>query len=103
SWGCGCFLGPLIVKIYVKVAKTDNPDIFLEKSYTPHSFRHSIAVHMLEPGIPLPVIKNFIGHTSIETTMIYATVSEDLMNRYLKEKNILNDMIPAERSIPATK
>lgn len=91
-----------IVKKYVRLAKRHNPDIFLEKSYTPHSFRHSIAVHMLESGIPLPVIKNFLGHTSIETTMIYATVSDDLTNRYLNDKNILNDTIPAEQSIPAT-
>ncbi|MEQ6390594.1 tyrosine-type recombinase/integrase [Bacillaceae bacterium S4-13-58] len=91
-----------IVKKYVRLAKRYNSDLFPEKSYTPHSFRHSIAVHMLESGIPLPVIKNFLGHTSIETTMMYATVSDDLINRYLKDKNILGDMIPSKQSIPAT-
>ncbi|MEX2461112.1 MAG: tyrosine-type recombinase/integrase [Paenibacillaceae bacterium] len=91
-----------IVKKYVRLAKKQNQDIFPEKHYTPHSFRHSIAVHMLESEIPLPVIKNFLGHTSIETTMIYATVSADLTNRYLKNKSILNDMIPTEQNIGAT-
>jgi site-specific recombinase XerD len=40
---------------------------------------------MLESGVPLPVIKNFLGHSSIESTLIYATVSPELANRYLKE------------------
>jgi site-specific recombinase XerD len=64
-----------IVSKYVKLAKRQYPDLFHEKRYSPHSFRHSIAVHMLESGIPLPVIKVFLGHSSINSTMIYATVS----------------------------
>ncbi|MGB8455948.1 MAG: hypothetical protein WCD89_26990 [Anaerocolumna sp.] len=43
---------------------------------------------MLESGIPLPVIKNFLGHSSIEVTMIYATVSDKLKNKYLKENSV---------------
>lgn len=62
----------------MRIAKQKNPLLFREKNYTLHSFRHSIAVHMLESGIPLPVIKNFLGHSSIEVTMIYATVSDEL-------------------------
>ena len=77
-----------IVKKYQQIAKKENPTLFRKKRYTPHSFRHSIAVHMLEIGIPLPVIKNFLGHTSIEVTMIYATVSDELKNKYLKENSL---------------
>ncbi|MCM1543263.1 MAG: site-specific integrase [Blautia sp.] len=60
-----------IVKKYIKQARELHPELFRENSYTPHSFRHSVAVHMLEAGIPLPVIKNFLGHSSLETTMVY--------------------------------
>ncbi|ANU44929.2 hypothetical protein A4V08_02910 [Lachnoclostridium sp. YL32] len=56
------------------------------------TFRHSIAVHMLEAGIPLPVIKNFPGHSSIEVTMIYASVSDELKNKYLKENGIAAEL-----------
>lgn len=77
-----------IVKKYLRIARMENPTLFREKKYTPHSFRHSIAVHMLEAGIPLPVIKNFLGHSSIEVTMIYATVSDELKNKYLKENSL---------------
>ncbi|MDC7279474.1 site-specific integrase [Butyrivibrio fibrisolvens] len=86
-----------IVKKYVRLAKQENPSLFREKNYSPHSFRHSIAVHMLEAEIPLPVIKNFLGHSSIETTMIYATVSDELKNRYLKENGIVAALMVEEK------
>ncbi len=86
-----------IVKKYVRVAKQENPSLFREKNYSPHSFRHSIAVHMLEAGIPLPVIKNFLGHSSIEVTMIYATVSDELKNKYLKENGIITALMAEEK------
>lgn len=86
-----------IVKKYVRMAKQENPSLFREKNYSPHSFRHSIAVHMLEAGIPLPVIKNFLGHSSIEVTMIYATVSDELKNKYLKENGIAATLMAEEK------
>ena len=76
-----------IVKKYIKQARTLHPGLFRESSYTPHSFRHSVAVHMLEAGIPLPVIKNFLGHSSLETTMVYATISQELRDKYLVDYN----------------
>jgi len=75
-----------IVKKYVRKAKKLRPDLFRE-NYTPHSFRHSIAFHMLESGIPLPVIKTFLGHVSISTTMIYASANFELVSKYLKDKD----------------
>jgi len=75
-----------VVKKYVGKAKKLRPDLFLEH-YTPHSFRHSIAMHMLESGIPLPVIKTFLGHVSIATTLIYASADYELVNKYLRNKN----------------
>lgn len=83
-----------IVKKYVSKAKSLYPDLFYEKNYSPHSFRHSIAVHMLESGIPMPVIKVFLGHASIGTTAIYATVSDALQHKYLKERNVANGFMP---------
>lgn len=77
-----------IVKKYIRIAKESRPDLFQETSYTPHSFRHSVAVHMLEAGIPLPVIKNFLGHASLETTMVYATISQSLRDKYLVNYNM---------------
>ena len=75
-----------VVKKYVRKAKKLRPDLFRE-NYTPHSFRHSIAFHMLESGIPLPAIKTFLGHVSISTTMIYASANFELVSKYLRDKD----------------
>jgi site-specific recombinase XerD len=75
-----------VVKKYVSCAKKLRPDLFTQ-NYTPHSFRHSIAMHMLESGIPLPVIKTFLGHENIATTMIYASANYEMVNKYLRDKN----------------
>jgi len=92
-----------IVKKYVSKARIKRPDLFPESHYSPHSFRHSIAVHMLEAGIPLPVIKNFLGHSSIETTLIYATVSEDLANKYLRNRSFVNEIVVNNEGMNSSK
>ena len=64
----------------------ENPGLF-RSNYTPHSMRHTTATHMLEAGVPLIVVKNFLGHVSLQTTQIYTEVSQDTMNRQLKNWN----------------
>jgi len=76
-----------IVAKYLNIAKSKNPKMFMHGKYSPHSFRHSIAVHMIECGTPLPVIKSFLGHASIDTTLRYATITPELANKYLIMRN----------------
>lgn len=75
-----------IFKKYVARAKIDHPDKF-RNNYTPHSMRHTTATHMLEAGVPLVVVKNFLGHVSIQTTQIYIEISQDTMDHQLKAWN----------------
>lgn len=75
-----------IVRKYLAACRQEHPDKFLEKGYSPHSFRHSIAVHMLEAGDSLVTIKAFLGHASIITTTVYAQVTPKLANKYLDER-----------------
>lgn len=72
---------------YVEKGKAEYPERFREKSYTPHSMRHTTATHMLEAGVPLIVVKNFLGHASIQTTQIYAEISQRTADRELKAWN----------------
>ncbi len=72
-----------IVKKYVEEAKGRYPNLFREEKYTPHSFRHSIAIHRLEAGESLIAIKAFLGHASVSTTAVYAQVTPELASKYL--------------------
>ena len=39
----------------------------------------------MEAGVPLVVIKNFLGHASLQSTQIYAEISQHTVDRHLKE------------------
>lgn len=60
-----------IIDKYIAIAKDRRPDLF-QRKITNHSFRHSKAMHLLEAGINLVYIRDFLGHTSVITTEIYA-------------------------------
>ena len=49
-----------------------------------HMLRHSIAMAMYKKGIPISYIRDFLGHSSIETTTIYSHADEETMTRALE-------------------
>lgn len=48
--------------------------VSLSVSVTPHTFRHSYAMHMLYAGIPLKVLQSLMGHKSVSSTEVYTKV-----------------------------
>ena len=44
---------------------------FAENGFTSHTLRHSFATHMLDNGSNIHVIKTLLGHSKLETTMVY--------------------------------
>ncbi len=77
-----------LMQKYVGKARASHPDLFQADSYSPHSMRHSKAVHMLEAGVDMVFIRDFLGHTSIQTTEIYATVSQALLCKTLSTRKL---------------
>lgn len=76
-----------VYKKYLCEAKQQNPSMFRESRYSPHSMRHTCAMHMLEAGVPMMAIKNFLGHASVTTTERYAELSQSTVDKHIKEWN----------------
>jgi integrase/recombinase XerD len=54
------------------------------KHVTPHVWRHTAAVHLLEAGVDVNVIRGWLGHVSLATTHRYAEISLRMKTDALK-------------------
>lgn len=48
----------------------------INKSVSPHTFRHSFATHLINGGTDLMTVQNMLGHESILTTEIYTRINK---------------------------
>jgi integrase/recombinase XerD len=60
-----------ILNLYANNARILKPELISEK-ISPHTLRHSKAMHLLQSGVNLVYIRDILGHVSIQTTEIYA-------------------------------
>ena len=73
-----------ILNKYAVKAQNENPDLVPFK-LTPHVFRHSRAMHLLQANVNLVYIRDLLGHVSVQTTELYAR-ADSLMKRKALEK-----------------
>jgi len=53
----------------------------IEKEFSTHHLRHSIATHLLQSGMSIEDIAKFLGHSSLESTQIYTHIVNQLNNK----------------------
>jgi integrase/recombinase XerD len=59
-----------------KIIKAQAKAVCLEDRLTPHTLRHSFAVHLLENGADLRVVQRLLGHLNAATTQLYAQLAK---------------------------
>lgn len=85
-----------ILKKHIKKARESRPDLIPDK-ISCHSLRHSKAMHLLQAGVNLVYIRDFLGHESVLTTELYARVDSKQKREAIEKAyvNIIKKEIPA--------
>lgn len=53
----------------------------IKKKVTPHTLRHTFATHLLNEGCDILIVKELLGHSSLDTTGIYTHVSNERLRK----------------------
>ena len=75
--GCGPISVPTVQRMYREACMVAGVDH--ERARGIHTLRHCFASHLMEDGVPLPVIQKLLGHTSLKTTSVYCHVSRAML------------------------
>ena len=59
-------------------------DFQVTRKITPHTFRHTTAMHLLQSGVDLNMIRSWLGHASIETTNLYIEIDLEMKQKTLQ-------------------
>ena len=71
-----------ILNKYVLRAQTSDSN-HIPNTISPHCLRHSKAMHLLQSGVNLIYIRDFLGHEDVETTQIYAKADTEMKRNAL--------------------
>jgi site-specific recombinase XerD len=83
-----------ILKRHLEGARIACPEIAFPASIHPHMLRHVKALNMLEAGINLIYIRDFLGHVNVTTTEFYLKVDTEL------KRSVLEKAFPCTETIP---
>jgi integrase/recombinase XerD len=90
-----------IVTQYAALASQKVPSL-ATKRVSPHTIRHTTAVHLLRAGIDINTIRAWLGHVSLDTTHIYAEVDMEMKAKALASVDIAGVKgLPQPRQLPS--
>ena len=73
-------------KILKRIITETNNEALRQKEPGIHHLRHSIATHLLERGVPVEQVRQFLGHAHLESTQIYTRVSKEQLKSVIREQ-----------------
>lgn len=79
-----------ILNKYVKMARNEAPEL-IPDNISPHSIRHSKAMHLLQANVNIVYIRDLLGHSSVTTTEVYARADTTLKREALEKANPLKN------------
>jgi integrase/recombinase XerD len=83
-----------LLQKYVRRAATSNPSPRFQR-VTPHMLRHSCAVALLQAGVDITVIRDYLGHASVTTTSRYVTTNLQMKQQVLDAFWKRSGLVPA--------
>lgn len=72
----------ILHKYHIK-ARDNRPS--LNRKVSPHTLRHTKGMHLLQSGISLEMIRDFLGHVDVKTTEIYARANLEMKRNALEK------------------
>ena len=80
-----------ILNKYAEKAKNRLPGI--SEQISPHTFRHTKAMHLLQAGNPLITIQAILGHVDIKTSGIYASADMEMKRKALERASEISPSV----------
>lgn len=93
-----------LVQSYVAKARKKCQSL-QKKEIGPHTFRHTTAMHLLESGVDIAVIKEWLGHADLNTTHGYVELNmkmkEDALSKLAKpkDKSSISEILRQEKDV----
>ena len=79
EWLFGSYKGHMSVRSVQEILRKAAKEAGIKKKISPHTFRHSYATHLIEDGYDLTTVQVLLGHSKIDTTMVYVHIAKPKM------------------------
>jgi len=90
-----------LVHNYGCLARISCPEV--PENVHPHLFRHSRAMHLYQHGVDLTLVSQWLGHSQLETTLIYAHADTEMKRKAIEasvpEESPLKAILDSERML----